>query len=149
LETFAVNDTLWAVVAIVIAAATALWFRLRGGSAGGEAAESGRSTTFFGPREIEGYVRDHIVEIAEEQFPDNRGLQWIVYGFQHREDLGLVFAEVEPRPDVVGYPRFQFAFLTPRTPPPKQVAAYCLESGKYTLLSKSGDAPRNLPKQLG
>ena len=104
---------------------------------------------FLRPQEVEGYVRNHIVEIAEEQFPDNRGLKWIVYGFQHREDLGLVFAEVEPRPDVVGYPRFQFAFLTPRTAPPKHVAAYCLEFGKYTLLSKSRDAPRNLPKQLG
>jgi len=29
-------------------------------------------------------------------------------GFQHRDDLELVFAEVEPRPNVVGYPRFQF-----------------------------------------
>ena len=143
------SDTLWVVVVIVVAAAIALWFRLRGGSADRKTAEIGRSTTFFGPQEVEGYVRNHIVEIAEEQFPDNRGLKWIVYGFQHREDLGLVFAEVEPRPDVVGYPRFQFAFLTPRTAPPKHVAAYCLEFGKYTLLSKSRDAPRNLPKQLG
>lgn len=106
-------------------------------------------TTFFGPTAIEAYVRDHLVEIAEAQFPDNTRLQWTMLGFKHREDLELVFVEVEPHPDEVGYLRFQFAFVTSHEKPPKKVATYCLEGGRYTLLSTSRGAPKNLPKQLG
>lgn len=142
------DDSLLAVVVLAVAAGIALWFRLRSGADDRNPTEIGRSRTFFGPREIEDYVGDHIVQIAEEQFPDNRGLEWIVCGFQHREDRGLAFAEVEPRPNVVGYPRFQFVFQTSRTAPPKHAATYCLESGKFTLLSTSRDTPSNLPKQL-
>jgi hypothetical protein len=102
----------------------------------------------FGPREIEDYVRDHLVEIAEEQFPDNVGLRWTLHRFQHREDLGLVLAEVEPDPSEVGYPRFQFAFRTSGGGPPKHIATYCLDGGVFTLLSTSGWGARGVPRQL-
>lgn len=140
-------DTLWVVVMIGAAVGIAWLLRVSRGSKDRNTADFGRATT-FGPSEIEAYVRGHIVELAEEQFPDNKGLQWTVHKFQHREDVELTFAEVEPHPDEVGYPRFQFAFLTASGGPPKQVATYCLQSGKYTLLSTSRGAPTNLPKEL-
>lgn len=102
----------------------------------------------MGPREAEDYVRGHVVQFAEEEFPDNPGLQWTVLAFRHREDLGVVFAEVEPQPDQVGYSRFQFAFLLPPSGPPTHVATYCLQSGKYTMLSRGRGAPGRLPKEL-
>jgi hypothetical protein len=102
----------------------------------------------IGSGEIESYVRERVVQLAEEQFPDNTGLEWTVLGFRHREDLGVVFAEIEPTPDEVGYPRFQFAFLLSSSGPPRHVATYCLESGQYVLLSTGRGAPRGLPKTL-
>jgi hypothetical protein len=102
----------------------------------------------FGPGEIEHYVRTRIAEIAEANFPDNPGLQWAVHGFRHREDLDLIFAEVEPHPDEVGYPRFQFGFRRSATGPPKHVATYCLDAGTYTLMSHSLGFFSKLPKRL-
>lgn len=102
----------------------------------------------MGPSEVEDYVRGKVVQFAEKQFPDNPGLQWALLGFRHREDLRVVFAEVEPQPDEVGYSRFQFAFLVLPSGPPKHVATYCLQSGKYSLMSTGRGAPRGLPKEL-
>ena len=99
------------------------------------------------PVEAEDYIRRHLVRIAEAQFPDNPGLEWAVLGFRHREDLGVLLAEVEPRPDEVGYPRFQFAFLV-ASDPPTHVATYCFESGRYALLSTGRGAPRGLPPEV-
>jgi hypothetical protein len=143
-----VTNTLLVVVVIAFAAVLALWVRARGGVRRPSDAGAGGSR-ILSPSEVEDYVRAHVVEIAEDQFPDNVGLQWTVLGFQHREDLGLVFVEVEPRPDEVGYPRFQFALQASHAGPPKRVATYCLDAGHYTLLSTSPGAPRNVPKQIG
>lgn len=144
------TNTLLVVVVIAVAAVVALWFRARGGGGVPRGSDAGTGgSRILNPSEVEDYVRAHVVEIAEDQFPDNVGLQWTVLGFQHREDLGLVFVEVEPSPDEVGYPRFQFALQASHAGPPKRVATYCLDAGHYTLLSTSPGAPRSVPKQLG
>ncbi len=97
----------------------------------------------LGPSEAETWVRAHITEIAETQFPDNLGLEWRIHTIQHRD--GLLFAEVEPDPPEVGYSRFQFAFSYSGSPTIKHVATYSLESGQYTLLSTSRGAPKMPP----
>lgn len=54
--------------------------------------------------------------MAEDTFPDNTGLEWIIHRSQHADDFTLV--EVEPKPAEVGYPRFKFfvSFLHPQKP---------------------------------
>ena len=94
----------------------------------------------------ETWVREHIVELAESQFPDNRGLDWIIHGLSHRGDLILV--EVEPVPDEVGYPRFQLAVAGGRDGEAEVVGVYCLEGGELTLLSSSRGWRKKLPRRL-
>jgi hypothetical protein len=101
--------------------------------------------TPLGPSEAEAWVRGHITEIAETQFPENLGLEWRIHGIRHRD--GLLFAEVEPDSADVGYSRFQFAFSYAGSPTTRHIATYCLESGQYTLLSTSRDAPK-MPRVL-
>jgi hypothetical protein len=98
------------------------------------------------PAGIENLVRENIVRIAETQFPDNRGLRWLIHGFSR---LGsLVVVEVEPQPSEVGYSRFKFVFVVDGGAHLRHVATYCLEAGEYSLLSTSPDAPVGLPKRL-
>jgi hypothetical protein len=98
------------------------------------------------PTEAEAWVRANITEIAEAQFPDNPGLEWRILQLEHRD--GLLFAEVEPTPDEVGYPRFQFAFSRGSESEADHIATYCLEGDTYTLLSTSRKAPK-MPGVLG
>jgi len=93
----------------------------------------------------EDYLKTHIVAIAEEAFPDNLGLEWIVRGFVHRGDFTVV--EVEPQPDEVGYTRFKLvqSFANPQKPK-HNIACYCFEDGKWQLLfGDSAFAPRTSP----
>lgn len=98
------------------------------------------------PDEIEAYVRGHVAELGRDTFPDNPEVQWIVHGFTHTPQL--ILAEVEPRPDEVGYPRFKFGFVAGGAKPPKHVATYCLESGTYKLLCTAQGAPCGLPRRV-
>lgn len=107
---------------------------------------AGKSLSYFGPNEIETFVRDHVTDIGRTAFPDNPDVQWLVHGFTHRPEF--VLAEVEPQPDEVGYPRFQLGFVSIRGEAPQHIATYCLEDGEYTLLSTARGAPRNLPMHL-
>lgn len=100
----------------------------------------------FGPMEIEAWVRKHITELGREWFPDNPDVEWLVHGIVHGPEL--VLAEVEPRPDEVGYPRFKFGFLSKDGGVPRLVAVYCVEAGGYSLLAKDPAAPRGLPRKL-
>jgi hypothetical protein len=129
-----------AVIAIVIAVA-----RLRSqGRARTRIAQT--SSQYFGPAEIEAYVREHATQLGRETFPDNPDVKWIVHGFAHMREL--ILAEVEPEPAEIGYPRFKFGFVGGRAVSPKHVATYCLESGAYTLLCTAQGAPRDLPRRL-
>ena len=129
-----------ALIAIVIAVA-----RLRS-QGGAKMAMAHRNSQYFGPAEIEAYVRAHATEIGRETFPDNPDVKWIVHGFTHTQQL--ILAEVEPEPADVGYPRFKFGFVGGPAAPPRHVATYCFESGAYALLCTAQNAPRNLPRRL-
>ena len=72
-------------------------------------------------------------------------LAWRIHQIQHRN--GLLFAEVEPTPDVVGYPRFQLVFSLAGAPEADHIATYCLDGGIYTLLSTSRNALK-MPRVL-
>lgn len=107
---------------------------------------AGGSLSFFGPSEIETFIREHITDIGTAAFPDNADVEWLVHGFSHGPQL--VLAEVEPQPDEVGYPRFKLGFVSISGGEPQHVATYCLEDGAYSLLSTAPGAPRNLPRHL-
>ena len=95
--------------------------------------------------EREQYVRSSIQAVAEDNFPDNPGLDWRILNIEHRDQLAVV--EVEPRPDEVGYSRFKFviAFDEPREP--QHLATYALEGGRYVLLCTTASlGRRKLPK---
>ncbi len=94
----------------------------------------------------ESYLREKIVWIAEDEFPDNTGLEWTIHGFEHSGEFTLV--ELEPKPDEVGYSRFKFVVSFENPSSPLVIATYCLEDGKYSLLSSSQisfELPRELP----
>lgn len=101
-------------------------------------------TRYFGATEIDAWIRQNATELGREWFPDNPDVEWVVHGIVHGPDL--VLAEVEPRPDEVGYPRFKFGFLSKDGAAPMLVAVYCLEGGAYLLLAT--DRPRSLPRRL-
>lgn len=87
----------------------------------------------------------HLDEILHTTFPDKPDVAWKLLGFGHRADLLL--AEVEPRSDEVGYPRFQLGFL-PAGEHRAPVATWCLEGGSYTPLATARGAPKGLPRVL-
>ncbi|MEE8574908.1 MAG: hypothetical protein V3T30_05800 [Thermodesulfobacteriota bacterium] len=100
---------------------------------------------YFGPAEMEAFVRENITDIADCEFPDNTGLTWKILGFTHRE--GMAYAEVEPSPGEVGYDRFKFV-LGVSGGKPHVMATYCLEDNVYTLLCTSPKLKKKLPKEL-
>jgi hypothetical protein len=99
---------------------------------------------YRGPQELEKYVREHIVEIAEEQFPDNPDLEWNIHRFEYRD--GLTIVEVEPETDEVGYSRFKFVVSPTESGDVDVDAIYCLKDGVYSLLSTSYGLKKKLPK---
>jgi hypothetical protein len=113
-----------------------------GGSGGGSAPHQ----TNWGPKELEEYVSEHIVEIAEGIFPDNLGLAWIIHGFEHRDNL--TYVEVEPKPDEVGYSRFKFVISSPRPGDVNVIAGYDLTDGTYSLLFTAPGFNKKFPEQL-
>ena len=98
------------------------------------------------PAEVERYVRENITRIGRTAFPDNPDVEWILHGFSHGPDL--ILAEVEPRPDDVGYSRFKLGFVATGSGAPAHVATYSLEEGVYVLLATGAGAPRGLPRRL-
>ncbi|NIS74361.1 MAG: hypothetical protein GTO08_03605 [Deltaproteobacteria bacterium] len=95
---------------------------------------------------MEDYVREHIVEIAEENFPDNPGLEWNIHGFEYRD--GLTIVEVEPEPDEAGYSRFKFVVSSPKGGDVEVDAIYCLKDGVYSLLCHSYGSEGRFPQLL-
>ncbi len=83
--------------------------------------------------EQEQFIRDNITSIAEEAFPDNIGIEWVIHNIlDHPKGIEV---EVEPRPDDVGYTRFRF-ILDFKTPTSATITyCYCLEdNGEWDLL---------------
>ncbi len=95
--------------------------------------------------QVERYVREHVVEIAEENFPDDIGLEWEIRGFTHKGALS--FAEVEPS-GFTGYERYQFVFLTAEEGDPILIGEYAFEAGAYYLLATAPGCPEDLPNRL-
>ena len=94
----------------------------------------------------EDYLRQNIVSLAEEEFPDNIGLEWNIIGFMHKEHL--TYVEVVPNSDTVGYAQFQFVVSFENKSPTMVIATYCFEEGKYSLFSTINDMKEELPKVL-
>jgi len=88
-----------------------------------------------------------MVRIAEESFPDNKGLKWTIHGYRHQRNL--TYVEVEPRPSEIGYPRFQFVVSFENFEKPVVIGCYCLDNGRWTLLFTKPDLKEPLPSELG
>ncbi len=59
--------------------------------------------------EREQFIRDNITSIAEEAFPDDIGIEWVIHNIvDHPKGIEV---EVEPRPDDVSYTRFRFIMI--------------------------------------
>jgi len=83
----------------------------------------------------EQYLRDHIVTIAEEMFPDDIGIEWLIHGFDHKKSLSYV--EVEPVPNSDDCDRFKFAISFANPNSPETMAVHAREDGHYSLLSST------------
>ena len=96
------------------------------------------------PREA--YLRSNIVTLAEGEFPDDTGLEWLVHGFDHQGDLS--FVEVEPKPATVGYPRFKLAVSFQDENAPTVIANYALIDGEFKLFGSMPGFEDTLPASL-
>ncbi len=94
----------------------------------------------------EAYIQKHITWFCEEEFPDDTGIQWPILGFQHHD--GLVFVEVEPQPNQVGYDKFKFVFSFNDPQKVCIVATYCWENEEFSLLSCMPEMSDKLPPVL-
>ncbi len=90
----------------------------------------------------ENYLKANIVKFAEESFPDNLGLQWIVHDFEHNDDLTCV--ELEPKPLGMAAFRYQLVFTFLRPAAPEVVACYELDREGWSMLFDDGSG-RGLP----
>ena len=80
------------------------------------------------------FVKDNIVRLAETEFPDNKGIQWNILGFEH--NAHLTYVEVEPIPATVGYPRLKFVVSFKNPEMPRIIGIMCFKDGQYSMLSK-------------
>ena len=83
--------------------------------------------------EQEQYIRENITSIAEEAFPDNIGIEWIIHNILvHPKGIEV---EVEPSSDDLGYSRFRFIIEFKNSDKTNITHCYCLETtGKWDLL---------------
>ena len=93
-----------------------------------------QETTFISEEaRRESFLKDTIVQLAEAEFPDNKGIQWNILGFEHKAHL--TYVEAEPNPSTVGYPRFKFAVSFKNPEMPRIIGTYCFKDGQYSLFS--------------
>lgn len=85
------------------------------------------------PAQREAFLKENIARLAEAEFPDQKGLQWNILSFEHKAHL--TYAEAEPTPSTLGYPRIKFAvsFKNPETP--RVIGTYGFKDDQYSLLS--------------
>ena len=79
------------------------------------------------------FIKGNIARLAETEFPDNKGIQWNILGFEHKAHLTHV--EAEPISATLAYPRFKFvvSFKNPETP--RVIGLFCFKDGQYSLWS--------------
>jgi hypothetical protein len=139
------TSTFVALCVLGAVAGLALLVRLRARVASHNATAQARAAP-LAPDEIDAYIREHATALGRETFPDNPEVRWMVHAITRTPQL--ILAEVEPRPDEVGYARFKFAFVASGATPPRHVATYCLEQGRFHLLCTAPGAPPGLPRRV-
>lgn len=84
------------------------------------------------PASRELFLKDTIAQLAQTEFPQNKGIQWNILSFEHKAHLTNV--EVEPTPATLDYPRYKFvvSFKNPETP--RIIGMSCFKDGQYHLL---------------
>jgi len=93
-----------------------------------------QETTFISEEaRRESVLKNTIVRLTEAAFPDNKGIQWNILGFEHKAHL--TYVEAEPNPSTVGYPRFKFAVSFKNPEMPRIIGTYCFKDGQYSLFS--------------
>ncbi len=93
-----------------------------------------QETTFISEEaRRESFLKDNIVQLAEAEFPDNKGIQWNILGFEHKAHLTHV--EAEPVSANLDYPRFKFAVSFKNPEMPRVIGTYCFKDGQYRLFS--------------
>ncbi len=91
----------------------------------------------------EGAIRERIQDIGEDTFPDD-DVDWKLLGVRHSGDY--CFAEVEPEPDTVGYPRFIFVLHFDAFGHMQECGCYCMADGNWTLLTTTPGMPDDWKK---
>ncbi len=79
------------------------------------------------------FLKDNILRLAETEFPNNKGIQWNILGFEHKAHLTHV--EVEPVPANLDYPRFKFVVSFKNPEMPRVIGMFCCKNGQYILYS--------------
>jgi len=84
-------------------------------------------------------IRDQIDDVGRESFPDDGDVSWNIRKMTHHGVFSIV--EVEPVPDTVGYPRFEFVLHFLAEESLEVVGCYCWSHERWELLFSSHDAP--------
>ena len=85
-----------------------------------------QETTFISEEaRRESFLKDTIVQLAEAEFPDNKGIQWNIISLEHKAHLTYVV--VEPNPANLDYPRFKFAVSFENSEMPRVIGTYCFK----------------------
>lgn len=79
------------------------------------------------------FIKGNITRLAEAEFPDNKGIQWNILGFEHKAHL--TYAEAEPVSVTLAYPRFKFVVSFKNPEPPRVIGLFCFKDGQYSLWS--------------
>lgn len=101
------------------------------------------STRPMGENEKEIFIRENIVDLAEESFPDSVGLAWIIHQIQHKD--ATTYVEIEPDPPEAGYERFVLAITFRDPEDPEVLGIYCWDNEEYQLLASNTELPFTLP----
>lgn len=89
------------------------------------------------------YLRENVVSIAEDTFPDDVGLSWRILAIEHRGVWSAVTTEPSGE---VGYPGFVFLVSFADESMPRPIATYARMGPGYELLCTSqGVNPREIP----
>jgi hypothetical protein len=94
----------------------------------------------FWSRDRDQLIRERINDIGRESFPEDTGVSWDVLKIVHAGEYS--FVEAEPDSPEVGYPKFIFVLKFAESGKPFEVACYCFDKKRWTLLSSSeGTSP--------
>lgn len=95
----------------------------------------------------ETYLRENVVSIAEDTFPDDVGLAWAIHAIEHRGEWSAVTAEPSGN---VGYPEFVFLVSFADDAAPRPIATYAKTDDGFSLLCtaqgvEAAGVPRRWP----